>query len=74
MPKNMGRNSMNWRTVFLVSCGSTLGTVSTYVYFNGFDVKVLIAVGVASFLGAVSLGYASTLGKRSYQGIKSTSR
>jgi len=34
-----------------------LGTVGTHSYFNGFDLTLTLAVGLASLLGAVFIGY-----------------
>lgn len=55
---------MNWKTIFFVAAGSTLGVVSAQFYFHGFDVMVLLGSGIASILGAIFMGYVSTLGKR----------
>ncbi len=55
---------MNWKNVIYSSVGATVGTVGVSSFLNGFDVYLLLAVGVASFSGAMLLAYISTLGKR----------
>lgn len=44
--------------------GSTLGTVGAYTYFEGFNLELTLLSGFASLLGALFVGYISTLGKR----------
>lgn len=60
----MERRSMKWKTVVLAAAGATLGTVGVHTYVNGFNPTLTLAVGLASLLGALLLGYVATLGKR----------
>ena len=55
---------MKWKTVVLAAAGATLGTVGVHTYVNGFNPTLTLAVGLASLLGALLLGYVATLGKR----------
>lgn len=53
-----------WKTVVMVALGATLGTVVAHTYFSGFNLKITLSSGVASLLGALFLGYVTTLGGR----------
>lgn len=55
---------MNWKTIAMVAIGSNVGTVAAYTYFEGFNLELALLSGFASLLGAMFLGYISTLGKR----------
>ncbi|GGD62881.1 hypothetical protein [Lacimicrobium alkaliphilum] len=55
---------MNWKLIVFVALGATLGTVGTHSFFNGFDLALTLAVGIASLLGAVLIGYITTMGGR----------
>jgi len=55
---------MKWKIVVMAALGATLGTVGVHSYFNGFNLQLTLIVGVASFLGAMFLGYITTLGKQ----------
>ena len=53
---------MKWKLIIFVAVGATLGTAGTHSYFNGFDLTLTLAVGLASLLGAVFVGFITTLG------------
>jgi hypothetical protein len=53
-----------WKTAVIAALGATLGTVAAHTYFNGFSLEIALACGVSSLLGALFLGYVTTLGRR----------